>query len=215
MPKSKHRKHTHGATRHKAIRNRLKGGLAAQVRHVISNEAKKAEALQVADAEAHLPDRERGMYPKYQVARLDGGTNPGGKHEKCRKFVLDIDHDPHAVPALFSYATSARADGYEKLAGELFAEIKPYMEQLEAHAKANIMDAIKEDGAYAAMTDDEVKQQVSAMLVEGDDLPPGADAARLVEELVVRFDKVTAKPKRTRKKKDDTATVDKGKEKAA
>jgi len=49
-------------------------------------------------------DRERGLYDKYIVQRTDGATGEGRKHERCRHFVLDVDHDPLAAPCLNLYA---------------------------------------------------------------------------------------------------------------
>jgi len=66
-------------------------------------------------------DRKRGLYGKYVVHRADGSSKPGGKHESCLCFVLDLDHDPHAVPALRAYADSCEADGYVRLAEDLRA----------------------------------------------------------------------------------------------
>lgn len=48
-------------------------------------------------------DRHRGFYRKFDVRRTDGSDQPGGKHEHCTYFVLDMDHDPHAVDALEAY----------------------------------------------------------------------------------------------------------------
>jgi hypothetical protein len=42
--------------------------------------------------------------------RADGSSNPGGKHERCEFFVLDIDHDKHARVALLAYAESCREE---------------------------------------------------------------------------------------------------------
>ncbi len=50
----------------------------------------------------------RGVFHKFSVARTDGGSLPGGEHEDCAYFVLDLDHDPHARAALAAYAYSAR-----------------------------------------------------------------------------------------------------------
>lgn len=47
-----------------------------------------------------------GLYQKYRVERTDGGSRPGGKHEGCAYFVLDLSHDPHAVAAARAYADS-------------------------------------------------------------------------------------------------------------
>jgi NTP pyrophosphatase (non-canonical NTP hydrolase) len=54
-------------------------------------------------------DEDRGLYDKYKVERKDGSSEPGGKHEGCQYFVLDLNHDPYSVPALLAYATACRA----------------------------------------------------------------------------------------------------------
>jgi len=57
------------------------------------------------------------------VRRTDGQSEAGQKHDGCNYFVLDIDHDPHAVPALKAYIESAHMDGYQILAGDLQAKL--------------------------------------------------------------------------------------------
>jgi len=71
----------------------------------------EAERLTVKDGNV-------GLYKKYEVTRVDGSSEPGGKHERCMYFVLDMDHDVHAIPALLAYATSCRAS-YPELANDL------------------------------------------------------------------------------------------------
>lgn len=51
-----------------------------------------------------MSDRTAGIYRKYVVTRTDGSTGPGGKHERCAYFVLDLEHDEFAIPALKAYA---------------------------------------------------------------------------------------------------------------
>lgn len=63
-------------------------------------------------------DKERGLYRKYKVERLDGSSEPGRKHEKCDYFVLDLTHDPFATPALAAYATACEEE-YPELAADL------------------------------------------------------------------------------------------------
>lgn len=63
-------------------------------------------------------EREIGLYDKYIVLRHDGSTQPGGKHERCRFFVLDLAHDKFAVPALRAYADACEAE-YPELARDL------------------------------------------------------------------------------------------------
>lgn len=65
-----------------------------------------------------MGDRTRGIFHKFNVSRVDGTSAPGGKHDGCFYFVLDLDHDPHAKAALKAYADSCRAD-YPKLAEDL------------------------------------------------------------------------------------------------
>lgn len=65
-----------------------------------------------------MGDRTRGMYDKFIVDRSDGSSAAGGKHHGCEYFVLDVTHDPHALPALAAYAVSCRAD-YPLLARDL------------------------------------------------------------------------------------------------
>lgn len=51
-------------------------------------------------------DKDRGLYEKFRVERTDGRSAPGEKHADCEYFVLDLTHDPHALPALEAYAKS-------------------------------------------------------------------------------------------------------------
>ncbi len=53
---------------------------------------------------------ERGLYHKFEVTRVDARDLPGEKHHGCTYFVLDIDHDPHAIAALDAYAQDCRDD---------------------------------------------------------------------------------------------------------
>ncbi len=50
----------------------------------------------------------RGIYAKYKVERTDGLSAPGGKHAHCAYFVLDLEHDTFAIPALKAYARACR-----------------------------------------------------------------------------------------------------------
>jgi hypothetical protein len=55
-------------------------------------------------------DKERsiGLYQKYVVQRADGSSAPGGKHEACDYFVLDLVHDRLALVAVKAYADQCR-----------------------------------------------------------------------------------------------------------
>ncbi len=48
--------------------------------------------------------KDGSIYEKFTVTRTDGTDGPGLKHQGCRYFVLDIDHDPYAEAALRAYA---------------------------------------------------------------------------------------------------------------
>lgn len=53
-----------------------------------------------------MGDKSRGLYNKFNVTRTDGSSEPGGKHDGCEFFVLDLTHDKHAKAALLAYAKS-------------------------------------------------------------------------------------------------------------
>lgn len=76
--------------------------------------ATEVKAMEVVDT--------RGLYGKYSVERTDGSSDPGGKHENCDYFVLDLTHDPHALPALRAYAESCEQD-FPLLARDLRAKL--------------------------------------------------------------------------------------------
>lgn len=54
-------------------------------------------------------DSHRGVYKKFTVTRADGSSEPGKKHDGCRYFVLDLDHDEFAGAALDAYAAACEA----------------------------------------------------------------------------------------------------------
>jgi hypothetical protein len=49
-----------------------------------------------------------GLYRKFRVTRTDGSSRKGKKHADCSYFVLDLEHDPFAIPALRAYAEACR-----------------------------------------------------------------------------------------------------------
>lgn len=68
-----------------------------------------------------MGDRNRGLYGKFYVERTDGKSAPGEKHHGCEYFLLDLNHDKYAIPALRAYAEHCQAE-YPLLAGDLFAK---------------------------------------------------------------------------------------------
>jgi len=75
-------------------------------------------ARRLRERAANDPERTLGLYEKYLVQRADGSTADGGKHEHCRHFVLDIDHDPLAATCLGLYADLCETS-YPQLAHDL------------------------------------------------------------------------------------------------
>ena len=49
---------------------------------------------------------QQGIFRKFEVSRVDGSDQAGGKHHGCRYFVLDLDHDQHAPAAMRAYAVA-------------------------------------------------------------------------------------------------------------
>jgi hypothetical protein len=68
-------------------------------------------------------DRKRGLYNKFSVFRSDGKDAAGEKHWNCQYFVLDPQHDPHAVEAMKAYIKSCAIE-YPYLAADLMKWIK-------------------------------------------------------------------------------------------
>ena len=50
----------------------------------------------------------RGIYKKFTVTRSDGSSDPGGRHHDCAYFVLDLECDEFAIPALKAYVNAAK-----------------------------------------------------------------------------------------------------------
>lgn len=69
-----------------------------------------------------IPAEQQGLFRKFEVRRVDGSDRPGGKHHGCRYFVLDMRHDPHAMPALRAYALSCAAT-HPQLSADILAEL--------------------------------------------------------------------------------------------
>lgn len=67
-----------------------------------------------------MADEDRGFYQKYTVERTDGSSRPGEEHHNCVYFVLDIEHDPFAHPALEAYITAC-AGSLPRLSSDLVA----------------------------------------------------------------------------------------------
>ena len=74
----------------------------------------------------------RGLYNKFRVERRDGKA----KHKDCTYFVLDLDHDPHAWPALDAYAEHCKAERPE-LAADLRRMTDPNLASLNYEPIAN------------------------------------------------------------------------------
>lgn len=67
-----------------------------------------------------LHEHEQGLYSKFDVRRVDGSSEPGGKHHDCEYFVLDMTHNQHARAALRAYA-DACASTHPELSADLIA----------------------------------------------------------------------------------------------
>jgi hypothetical protein len=68
-----------------------------------------------------IPTEQQGLFRKFDVRRVDGSDRPGGKHEGCRYYVLDLDHDQHAPAAMRTYAAECKST-HPQLAADIEAE---------------------------------------------------------------------------------------------
>ena len=73
---------------------------------------------QLPERDASVPAEQQGLFRKFDVRRVDGSDQPGGKHHGCRYFVLDVDHDQHAHDALTAYAAACESS-HPELAADL------------------------------------------------------------------------------------------------
>ena len=80
------------------------------------------QATALANRNTTTPATEQGLFGKFHVSRLDGRDAPGGDRHGARYFVIDLDNDPHATPALRAYAEACE-DDYPLLAQDLLAQI--------------------------------------------------------------------------------------------
>jgi len=97
------------------IGRELRGGESEQLATIASQ---LHVVRRIRDRAKSDPERARGLYDKYVVHRLDGSTEAGRKHERCRHFVLDLDHDPIAPICLKLYADLCEST-YPQLARDL------------------------------------------------------------------------------------------------
>ena len=114
-----------------------------------------------------LPERDttktaeqQGLFRKFDVRRVDGSDQLGGKHHGCRYYVLDVDHDPYAAAALGAYADACK-ESHPELARDLREKwgaadtIDTLRAQLaEAQRDAERLDWIIEHRAYVVSDPD-------------------------------------------------------------
>jgi hypothetical protein len=70
------------------------------------------------ERDSSKPAEQQGVFRKFEVSRVDGSDQPGGKHHGCEYFVLDVTHDQHAKAALAAYA-GACAETHPELAADM------------------------------------------------------------------------------------------------
>ncbi len=154
------------------------------------------------------PAEQQGLFRKFDVRRVDGSDQEGGKHYGCRHFVLDMDHDAHAPAALIAYADSC-AESHPELAAQLRREFcrstapttgsapveAPEEEYSQMYDEPNIEAVIaclgddaaklREDDAYVEMADN---MDEAARLLTASSIAPPANApvASVLTEVIDR-----------------------------
>lgn len=89
------------------------------------------------------PERTRGLDErKFYVVRNDGSSRPGGKHDGCEHFVLDLKHDKFARTAMLSYADSC-ADEYPLLAADLRAKANALVDLDDDDARKKSLEGVQ------------------------------------------------------------------------
>lgn len=142
-------------------------------------------------------DTEQGLFQKFIVTRTDGSSGPGGKHEHCEYFVLDIDHDQHAMPALEAYARTCAAthpelavDLQQRYGLPVDATMPPTAEQVlrrRAHAigiARDIADAFNREHSDWANSGPLFRKLVDELLTESELVRAIAAWHRATERMV-------------------------------
>ncbi|KVN27347.1 hypothetical protein WJ63_14365 [Burkholderia pyrrocinia] len=84
----------------------------------MTSNTSRADAL--TDRDPSKTNTKQGLFRKFDVRRVDGSDQPGGKHHDCEYFVLDMMHDQHARAALRAYADACAAT-HPDLSADLIA----------------------------------------------------------------------------------------------
>lgn len=100
--------------------------------------------------------RETGIYDKFRVERTDGKSAPGQKHDGCSYFVLDLDHDKFAWPALDAYSTYCEEE-FPVLAADLRRITDP---NLAAYGMEPLAEALSRVPVPAATEPDEAVEEI-------------------------------------------------------
>jgi hypothetical protein len=104
-------------------------------------EQPQAEAMPLPERDATKTAEQQGLFRKFVVRRTDGSDAPGGKHDGCDYFVLDVTHDKHAKAALAVYAASVE-ETHPQLAADMRNRYElPAPQQAEAVPSDVVRDA--------------------------------------------------------------------------
>lgn len=103
---------------------------------------------------------QQGIFRKFEVRRMDGSDQPGGKHYGCRYYVLDLDHDQHAPAAMRAYAAACASTH-----PELAADIEREFGAERAVSPAESVQSIEYDADFAP--DDDSNKDVKEAYQQG------------------------------------------------
>ncbi|MFJ2298127.1 hypothetical protein [Oerskovia paurometabola] len=124
---------------------------------------------------------------KYRVERT---SDPTGKHANCGYFVLDPQHDPHAVTAMRAYSAAVRserpalADDLDAWVGAPVSVTRREEEWVEVAGRA-ALDSLREFGDHPTISHREsgmIRAGVRAVLAVLP-APPVVDEAELRERI--------------------------------
>lgn len=87
----------------------------------LQRKGEPAEGGAFPERDPSKPAEQQGLFRKFDVRRVDGSDQPGGKHHGCHYYVLDLNHDQHAPAAMRAYAAACRAT-HPHLADDIEAE---------------------------------------------------------------------------------------------
>lgn len=104
--------------------------------------------------------RDGPIHRKFDVKRTDRrDRNPGDKHYGCFHWVLDIDHDPHAMPTMGFYAKLCK-ETHPQLSSDIMMVVKGLRDPHSTPVPTDLIFKVGPVSAFVLLEDNWWEQPV-------------------------------------------------------